>query len=447
MIRRYPARIGSVSRRIGSVSRRIGIVSRILGLVIALTIAGCMNPVVVATDSDNDGVADTEDAFPDDPNETLDTDGDGEGNQADSDDDNDGVIDADDPDPLDANVDSIDPPDNPLGGALGESAPNLSGEQSDTFELGRAVFTKLFTRIDGVGPNQLGASCVGCHGSPVAGGSGTGAFVRVISVGEPKIVDHDAPPLFGAALFERVSDETILSMQDPTDADGDGISGRPNIDGDRIGRFGLKAQAATLESITRGMLVNQMGITSDPLAKIVRPKIRRPEYLAQIAPPGDGGGGTGSGDDNTPDPEIDAIDLGNLIAFQELLAAPVRGSIDLAVQRGDALFASIGCADCHVPSLPLDTGEMIYPYTDLLIHNMGEELSDATFQSAASGTEFRTAPLWGLTQSAPYIHDGRAETIDDAIKAHAGEAQTARDGYITLTDDEQADLIRFLESL
>ncbi|GJM24307.1 MAG: hypothetical protein DHS20C16_07220 [Phycisphaerae bacterium] len=426
---------------------RFGIVSRILGFVIALTITGCMDPVVVVTDSDNDGVADTEDAFPEDPNESVDTDGDGEGNQADTDDDNDGVIDEDDPEPLNANVTSIDPPDNPLGGELGESAPNLTGDQSDAFELGHAVFTKLFIMADGLGPSQLGASCSGCHVSPVAGGSGTDAFVRVISVGVPMLVDHDAPPLFGVGLFERVSDETILSMQDPTDEDDDGISGRPNIDGDRIGRYGLKAQAATLESITRGMLGNQMGITSDPLAKIARPKTQRPEYLAQVAPPNNGGGGTGSGDDSVPDPEINATDLENLIAFQELLAAPLRGTIDLAVERGDALFASIGCADCHVPSLPLDTGEMIHPYTDLLIHNMGEELSDEVFQSVASGTEFRTAPLWGLTQSAPYLHDGRAETIDDAIRAHAGEAQTARDGYITLSDGEQADLIRFLESL
>ncbi len=426
---------------------QFGIVTRVLALFIALCLVGCTTaPVITETDSDNDGVVDSQDAFPDDPNETTDTDNDGEGDQADTDDDNDGVIDEDDPEPLNAGVNSIDPPDNPLGGELGEPTPNLSGDQNDAFELGKNVFSGMFFPADGVGPNHLGTSCVGCHGSPTAGGSGVNAFVRVISLGEPIIVDHDAPPLFGVGLFERVTDETILSMQDPTDEDNDGISGRPNIDGDRIGRFGLKAQAATLESITRGMLVNQMGITSEPLAKIVRAKSKRPEYLAQIAPPS-GGNGSGGNDDNVPDPEIDATDLANLIIFQELLAAPIRGTIDLAVQRGDELFASIGCADCHVPSLPLDTGEMIHPYTDLLIHNMGEDLSDAVFQGVASGTEFRTAPLWGLTESAPYLHDGRATTIDNAIREHAGEAQDARDNYITLTEDEQADLIRFLESL
>ncbi len=417
-----------------------------LGIAFTFSFCGCTAPVVVETDSDNDGVVDSEDAFPDDPNESVDTDGDGEGNVADTDDDDDGLTDADDPDPLDAEVTTIDPPDNPFGGDTGESAPNLTGDQNDAFELGRVVFSKMFNQLEGVGPNQLGISCVGCHSTPVAGGSGTGTFVRVFSVGTAMIVDHDAPALFGTGLFERVTDETIISMQDPTDVDEDGISGRPNIDGDRIGRFGLKAQAATLESISRGMLVNQMGITSDPRAKIAKPKIARPEYLAQVAPP-TGGGGSGSGDDDVDDPEINAADLGNLIAFQELLAAPLRGTIDLAVQRGDALFAMIGCTDCHVPSLPLDTGELIYPYTNLLIHNMGEELSDAVFQGAASGTEFRTAPLWGLSQTAPYLHDGRAETIHEAIRTHAGEAQDARDGYITLTDEERADLIRFLESL
>jgi len=423
-----------------------GISTRVLALIIALCVVGCTAPPVVETDTDNDGVVDSQDAFPDDPNESVDTDNDGEGNQADTDDDDDGVLDEDDPEPLDANVSSIDPPDNPFGAELGESAPNLSGDQIDAFELGKNVFSSMFLPMDGVGPNHLGTSCVGCHGSPTAGGSGENAFVRVISAGVPMIVDHDAPPLFGVGLFERVTDETILSMQDPTDEDNDGISGRPNIDGDRIGRFGLKAQAATLESITRGMLVNQMGITSEPLAKVVRAKSKRPEYLAQVAPPS-GGNGSGSNDDSIPDPEINEVDLANLITFQQLLAAPIRGTIDLAVQRGDELFASIGCADCHVPSLPLDTGEMIHPYTDLLIHNMGEDLSDAVFQSAASGTEFRTAPLWGLTESAPYLHDGRATTIDNAIREHAGEAQDARDNYITLTEEERSDLIRFLESL
>ncbi len=427
------------------------ILTATLGIAFALCLAGCMDPVVVETDSDNDGIVDSEDAFPDDPAESVDTDNDGEGDVADTDDDNDGVIDTNDPDPLDAEVTSIDPPDNPFGGESGEATPGLTGAQNDAFELGRDVFSKLYMRIDGVGPNQLGASCVGCHETPVAGGSGTETFVRVFSVGVATIVDHDAPALFGTALFERVSDETILAMQDPNDEDDDGISGRPNIDGDRIGRFGLKAQAATLESITRGMLVNQMGITSDPLAKIARPQnarpqIARPTYLAQVAPP-TGGGGNAGNDDDVDDPEINATDLANLIAFQGLLAAPLRGTIDLAVQRGDALFASIGCADCHVPSLPLDTGEVIHPYTDLLIHNMGEELSDMVFQGVASGTEFRTAPLWGLSLSAPYLHDGRAETIDDAIRAHAGEAQNARDGYITLSDEERTDLMRFLESL
>lgn len=278
------------------------------------------------------------------------------------------------------------------------------------------------------------------------------------------IARRNAPPIFGIGLFRLVTDGEILSRADPNDVDGDGISGRVNhvaSEGDAIGRFGYKCQTASLEAFNRGALINQMGITSDStqLASNVEPTNGHGGFLedlfgtrtahAQVAIPVD----RITDFDDSIDPEITRGELLALVFFQENLAAPRRGHITPSARLGEQLFEQIGCTDCHVPaietSLETSTGTPleIHPYTDLLIHDMGPDLADGIVMHEATATEFRTQPLWGLCEHSPFLHDGRADTIGEAILLHGGEAQASRDNYANLSAEERLQLHRFLESL
>lgn len=445
-------------------------------------------------DSDGDGVGDNADALPNDASETLDTDGDGVGNNADSDDDNDGILDQNDADPLDANVPNpmtpadttdpdspqddmpqeaddgsptvIEPPNNPLGGVAGESIAGLSESVGLGFSAGRTVFERAFLLADGLGPDERGTSCSDCHFEPVSGGGGPDRLILFPNVGNAQTDINDfrnVPHLFGAGLFERLLDSEILARQDPLDDDGDGISGRANLEIDRVGRYGSKAQAASIESIVRGMLANQMGITSDSTGgatlktnarqrtdglpqhggTLAKPLVG--PHLFQVRPPPPPEEAVN--DDDVPDPEIGGDDLLDLIAFVSNLAAPQRLTINDSVVRGEMLFDQLGCSDCHAPMLMTEDGTPIYPYTDLLLHDMGTSLADGIRLGVATGTEYRTAPLWGLVASAPYLHDGLAESIEEAITKHDGEAIGARDAFEALSAAERDDLLAFLNSL
>jgi CxxC motif-containing protein (DUF1111 family) len=150
--------------------------------------------------------------------------------------------------------------------------------------------------------------------------------------------------------------------------------------------------------------------------------------------------------DGVPDPEVGRSELLNLIFFQENLAAPRPGQLTPAARRGEQVFARLRCASCHLPSLSTSRG-LIHPYTDLLLHDMGPELADGVVMEKAQASEFRTQPLWGLCFHAPFLHDGRADTVERAISLHGGEAEAARRAYEALRDGERQDLHRFLESL
>ena len=246
----------------------------------------------------------------------------------------------------------------------------------------------------------------------------------------------------------------IAALADPEDRNEDGISGRVNIistEGGAVGRFGYKCQTASIEAFNRGALNNQMGITSTATSLLGdagegRESVWRSFHgsvaHAQVADP------TLRIEDfdDVPDPEISHTDLTDLIFFQENLAAPRRGRITAAVRRGEKLFTSIGCIDCHESNLETERG-LIHPYSDLLLHDMGPELADGVVMEEASGSEFRTQPLWGLRHHPPFLHDGRADTIDAAIRLHGGEAQAARDRYDALATQARCDLLIFLESL
>jgi CxxC motif-containing protein (DUF1111 family) len=256
-------------------------------------------------------------------------------------------------------------------------------------------------------------------------------------------------PLFGAGLVEAIPDETIRSLEDPNDRNGDGVSGRAAIVVDvasgerRVGRFGWKAQHATLLTFSADAYRNEMGITNDVFPQEVAFGIR-PEQMRLC--------------DRIPDPE-DARDpttrrrgIDNFAAFMRLLAPIEReGSSDL-IRAGEQVFAAVGCAACHVPALetgpsanPLFHRKRVALFSDLLLHEVGT--GDGIKQGAAASHEIRTPALWGLRLRRPFLHDGSAGTVEEAIRRHAGEALLAVRGFDRLNDEERAALLAFLRSL
>jgi CxxC motif-containing protein (DUF1111 family) len=375
-------------------------------------------------------------------------------------------------------------------GELGSPLPSATPEQIAAFERGRAVALRRFTPEDGLGPEFNITFCAGCHEKPVFGGSAS-HYRDFLLVGDELAPDTVVPrgkngvqrqfslesgraasdeltnisatrnpiPFFGAGLLSEISDTEIGRRADPNDADGDGISGRVNYDGMLVGRFGRKAQTSRLELFVRGPLFNHMGITSDPLSNEQRaalPAFKTPSPPSALSTV-DGVGAIVAKQavipdeatvdlDDVPDPEISESELFDLICFASLLAAPEPDAPTAQTERGEATFEEIGCGGCHVPALRGPRGA-IPAYSDLLLHDMGDDLADRFPMGEATGREFRTQPLWGIAAAGPYLHDGRAQTIDGAIRWHGGEAATIRDAYLALSADAREDLVAFLESL
>lgn len=260
-----------------------------------------------------------------------------------------------------------------------------------------------------------------------------------------------APFLIGLGLLEVVDESTILAAADPDDADGDGISGRANMVWDvrrgttALGRFGWKANVPTLEQQNAGAFVGDIGITS-PL--FPEPNCTAVEIDCLTAP-------------NGGDPEVDQTKLDAVTFYSRHLAVPARRDLlDADVQRGELLFADVGCAACHTTTMmtgdalePSLAGQRIHPYTDLLLHDMGEDLADDRPDFLADGREWRTPPLWGLglietvNRHTLLLHDGRARGAAEAILWHGGEAEAARERFRELPSEDRAALLRFLESL
>ena len=374
---------------------------------------------------------------------------------------------------------------------VGGPARLMDPEMAGSFERGREVMERAFAPSTGLGPTFNADSCGSCHQAPVAGGSGPRYrdFFLVYSerfdgtleaqgtngtspvrnlyanapsfhIAEPDdtvvYARRNAPSGLGVGLFAFVSDEQILSREDILDEDGDGISGRANFEGRRVGRFGYKSQAATLESFNRGAMMNQMGVTSDPLfyeipgapdpfAQVQQPAVLdwlMPTAFAQV-------GATGQptvDNDGVADPEMSNQDQQDLLVFSTFVAPPPPSPLDETSRLGEVLFGSVGCESCHLPSIPSTVGELP-AYTDLLLHDMGPELDDQVNMGLATGNEWRTAPLWAVSLHGPYLHDGRAETVEHAILWHDGEARAAADEYRLLPANEREALLRFLNSL
>ena len=269
---------------------------------------------------------------------------------------------------------------------------------------------------------------------------------------ETMVSGRVAPFLIGLGLLEALDEETILARADENDADGDGISGRANWVWDEraeavaLGRFGWKANQPTLEQQNAGAFLGDIGITSE-----LFPVQNCTEIQSACSAAIDGG-----------DPELDPEKLDLVTFYTHTLAVPARRDIDDAeALAGEALFARIGCASCHLPDLttgerpgiPEVSGQRIHPYTDLLLHDLGEELADGRPDFLASGREWRTPPLWGIglvevvNRHTNFLHDGRARNLTEAILWHGGEAEKTRDAFSALSGAERAAVLRFLESL
>jgi CxxC motif-containing protein (DUF1111 family) len=267
---------------------------------------------------------------------------------------------------------------------------------------------------------------------------------------EATIVARRMPiPLFGAGLVEAIPDEALVELEDPFDRNRDGISGRaaritdPASGERRIGRFGWKAQHATLLSFSADAYRNEMGITNDVFPREVAAGISydRMRLCDQIPEPED-----------KRDPRTGRRGIDNFTGFMKFLAPIGRGSVDETARAGERVFSDVACAACHTPSLttgpsanPLFNRRAVPLFSDLLLHDIGT--GDGIQQDAGAPEEIRTPALWGLRVRRPLLHDGSAATIEDAIRRHSGEAELVRRDFDRLGDDARAALMAFLKSL
>lgn len=303
---------------------------------------------------------------------------------------------------------------------------------------------------------------------PVALAGGETVSLRRPTVGilDPKFGPLDpatrisariAPPMIGAGLLEAIPAERILALADPDDANGDGISGRPNIvmsdvfGKPMLGRFGWKAGKPSVAEQSATAFSNDIGI-STPMKPASWGDCTETQVACREAPMGAGPGET----------EINQEAFDTVVFYSRNLAVPPRrGEGDAEVLRGKQVFYAAGCASCHVAAhvtnrlkdQPEQSFQLIWPYTDMLLHDMGPDLDDGKPEGRATGAEWRTAPLWGigLTEvvggEVALLHDGRARNVLEAVLWHGGEAQAARDKVVALPPEDRAALIAFLNSL
>ncbi|MBI3259438.1 MAG: c-type cytochrome [Ignavibacteriae bacterium] len=257
-----------------------------------------------------------------------------------------------------------------------------------------------------------------------------------------------APPVFGLGLLEAIPENVLTANADETDANKDGISGRPNYVFDvvnkrtAIGRFGLKSNMPNLRQQNAGAYNGDMGITTSvfPDENSVGQIQAIPAHPIEV-------------DDKT----LDAV-----VHYTRTLAVPARrNSTDETVKRGKQLFIEANCSGCHTPTLttgsvadvPEISNQTIHPYTDLLLHDLGDGLSDGRPDFLATGNEWRTSPLWGIGLTelvnghSNFLHDGRARNYIEAIMWHGGEATNARDNFKKMPKGDRDAVVVFLRSL
>lgn len=370
---------------------------------------------------------------------------------------------------------------------LDGTVEGLTIEEELFFGEGDEGFARVFTASEGLGPLFVETSCISCH---IGDGRGhpfselrrfshideNGIIDHLESLGGPQLqhrstIGHEfeeipveangvtsllAPPNTGLGFLEAVADADILALADPNDLDGDGISGKvsyvappdyfepfpfnePNSEGKYIGRFGRKSGAINLLQQTAGAYRQDMGITSE-----FEPD--EPQG-SNIAP-------------HEPDVSVEEIEA--VVFYLQTLKAPERrNENDADVIAGEQLFTTVMCSKCHTPSMTTSDFEIaaldnktFFPYSDMLLHDMGSELDDNYTEADATTAEWRTSPLWGLGLASDaqggslfLMHDGRARSIEEAIQFHGGEGSNSRAAYNALLAEEKDQLISFLESL
>ena len=373
--------------------------------------------------------------------------------------------------------DSADVLDGPLEG--------LSPGELAVFAEGDAQFERAFTVRQGLGPVFNNVSCASCHsgdgrgrpenilvrfsrgGDPIVAEGGPQLQDRAIPGAEaerlPQGVETSRrlpPPVFGAGLLEAVPEADLIALEDAADADLDGISGRvhwvsprPFVpahepgggSAPRVGRFGRKAQVTSLLQQVVEAYHQDMGITTEFLPE----ENRNPQA-----------GDATQGADRVPEPEATSPEVRAVVSYVRMLAPPAPGEDTPRRARGRTLFAQVGCASCHVPTLragvspvPSIAGRDVNAYTDLLLHDMGDELADHRTDGDADGREWRTAPLWGLRVMKDFLngqafllHDARARSVAEAIGYHGGEAAASRSAFDALAAEDREALLDFVES-
>jgi CxxC motif-containing protein (DUF1111 family) len=367
------------------------------------------------------------------------------------------------------------------GGAPGTPLPGLRPQEVASFDGGRALFEKVFAAEDGLGPLFNENQCSACHTVPASGG--TSGFERVVKAtrfggpgacdlltqdggqnvrtqatpqlkahgierqpvptGATEIGRFTPPSLFGLGLIAEIPEAAILAHADPDDTDRDAISGRVGraLDG-RLARFGRKAEFATIAEFVESALQLEMGLTTPRAPEELVP---RTITVRQDVDLGD-------------DPEIDQASVDLLTAFVRFLNAPAPATPrspahNDSIAAGRRVFTELRCSACHIPSMRTGRSEIdaldrktISLYSDLLLHDMGPGLTNVCTPSAAP-TELRTEMLMGVRHRDRLLHDGRTSDLREAILAHGGEAQRARDAFARLSWSRQEYVLKFLRSL
>jgi CxxC motif-containing protein (DUF1111 family) len=362
----------------------------------------------------------------------------------------------------------------------GSPLAGITTQEHELFRMGLEDFTEVEGAADGLGPAFNGTSCAGCHNVPAIGGTSTitevragyrdgdgkfhelegGTLFHLFSVPphtcqpmipeEANVIARRAPiPLFGAGLVEAIADETIAAGEDPEDRNADGIRGRAARITDvvtgqmRIGRFGWKAQHATLLGFAGDAYRNEMGITND----LFREEDARGFSAEQLKLCS-----ATRGLEDLRDRRTGLRGIDNFANFMRFLA-PVEGSpADSLARAGQAIFTSIGCATCHTPILmtaanrnPVFDRKAVALYSDLLLHDIGT--GDGIEQASAGANEIRTPALWGLRLRRPLLHDGSAATPTEAILRHSVEAESVIKAFQALPESGRNAVLEFLRTL
>jgi CxxC motif-containing protein (DUF1111 family) len=360
----------------------------------------------------------------------------------------------------------------PVHAVGGGPLPGLSAAELAEFKEGFEAFRLPVSRAQGLGPAYNMASCYPCHGHPALGGQSTrmvtrfgritgGVFDPLASLGgsllQTKaisnncaevlpaeanvVIRRNAPSALGAGLIEAIPDQQIVDRATAEMAQNAAWAGRVGMvtsvsDGlSHVGRFGWKAQAALLIDMVGQAMVDELGLTN-----ALFPTDEAPNgdlaLLAQC--------------DTVADPEDTSDFLNKVTRLLRFLGPPPSPSrMNAAMVQGQELFNSIGCVFCHydgytsVSSNPVIDGKSVALYSDLLLHDIGT--GDGIVQGAAQGNEFRTAPIWLVRGAEPYLHDGRAHTVPEAIDAHQGQALEVRNAYFSLSASEQQAIVKFLQ--